>query len=99
MHANVSLWKGKSKQSLDDLIEKAEAELVPKLRAQEGFVHFDGIVTPDETLILVHTWESKEAADRGVRPLIPWLLKNAATKVKLISRHSGPVVVSTTADE
>ena len=32
MHANVSLWKGKSKESLDGLVQKAEAELVPLLR-------------------------------------------------------------------
>lgn len=99
MHANVSLWKAKSKESLDGLVQKAEAELVPLLRKQQGFIHFEGVVTDDDTLILIHTWESKESADKGVRPLVPWLLRNAATKVKLISRHGGPVVVATTAGE
>jgi heme-degrading monooxygenase HmoA len=94
MHANVSLWKAKSRENLDTIVKKAEAELVPKLRQQPGFISFEAIVTDDDTLILVHNWESKELADKGVRPLVPWLLKNAATKFSMAGRHSGAVVVT-----
>lgn len=94
MHANVSLWKVKSPDALEKLLAKAEAELLPKLRDQKGFIHFE-IVVDKDTLVLIHTWESKEAADKGVRPLVPWLLKNAATKLSLISRHGGTVPLST----
>ncbi len=94
MHANVSLWKVKNPDTLDKLLSKAEAELMPKLRDQRGFVHFE-IIVDKETLVLIHTWESKEASDKGIRPLVPWLLKNAATKLSLISRHGGSVPLTT----
>ncbi len=95
MHANVSLWKVKNPDSLEKLLSKAESELMPKLQDQKGFVHFEIVLADKDTLILIHTWESKEAAGKGVRPLVPWLLKNAATKLSLISRHGGDVPLST----
>ena len=88
MHANVSLWKAKSPDSLEKLLSKAEAELVPKLQSQPGFLSFQVVRADGDTLILIHTWESKDKADVGLRRLGPWLLTNAATKLSLISRHS-----------
>ncbi len=95
MHANVSLWKIKSRDSVEALLKKAETELIPVLRNQPGFIDLDGILADKDTLILIHTWESKEKANVGVRRLVPWLLANAATKLSPISRHSGNIVLST----
>lgn len=95
VHANVSIWKIKSRDSIEALLKKAESDMVPILRSQPGFIDFDAVLTDDDTLILIHRWESKKQANLGVLRLGPWLLANAATKVSPIGRHGGDIVLST----
>ncbi|HET7036463.1 MAG TPA: hypothetical protein VFI42_12345 [Thermomicrobiaceae bacterium] len=98
MYANVSLWKAKSTEGLDTLLGKAEAELLPKLQSQPGFRDLQVVRADGDTLILIHTWESKDQSNSGLRRLTPWLLANTATKLSLISRHGGDVVISGSAE-
>ena len=66
---------------LVDLTKTFEREILPLLQKQNGFTDEIVFQSPDNKVIAISLWESKEAADRYSREIYPQVLKNLARVV------------------
>ena len=78
------------------LFEAAERDLVPQMRAVEGFVDLYVVQTSDTEAILVILGDTVETLDRIATEIgSPWMMANV---VPLLAgppqRHVGPVIAS-----
>ncbi len=59
--------------TLDDILRKAEAELVPMTRQQSGFQGYALVRSGPDECISVTTWESQAAARQAGEKLAGWV--------------------------
>ncbi len=70
--------------ALDDLLVKAEAELVPQTRQQPGFLRYFTVRTGDDALASVTVWQSKEQAEQAVERLSGWVRTTLGHRIRYI---------------
>jgi len=80
--------------TLDDVLKKAEAELVPMNRQQPGFRSYFLIRTGPDSVVSVTSWESKEQADAAAERLSAWVRQEMGPSLEKVENHVGEVIIS-----
>jgi heme-degrading monooxygenase HmoA len=80
--------------TLDDVLKKAEAELIPMNRQQPGFRSYFLIRTGPDSVVSVTSWESKAQADAAAERLSGWVRREMGPSLEKVENHVGEVVVS-----
>jgi hypothetical protein len=62
----------------EELTKTFEREILPLLQKQNGFTDEIAFLSPDNQVIAISLWESKEAADTYSREIYPQVLKSLA---------------------
>ncbi|MHB8648279.1 MAG: antibiotic biosynthesis monooxygenase family protein [Thermomicrobiales bacterium] len=82
MHARVGIYKVKP-GTLDASLEKARAELLPKMREQPGLSRYTVVRTGPDSFVSLSRWETRAQAEQAEKTLSGW-----------VKEHMGPSVVS-----
>jgi hypothetical protein len=70
----VSVWKAESgAQVTDEFRRRIQNELIPLFQRQAGFIDYRAMLADDGHLVVVHTWETQEHCDAGVRETAKWV--------------------------
>ena len=81
---------------LVDLTKTLEREILPLLQKQNGFADEIVFRSPDNKVIAISLWESKEAADTYSREIYPQVLKSLARVVEGTPEVRGCEVIFST---
>jgi hypothetical protein len=92
-YARVGLYTVKP-GTLDDILTKAEAELVPQTRQQPGFLRYFTVRTGEDSLVSVTVWQNKEQAVRAAERLSGWVRTEMGPSLTNVENHVGEMVVS-----
>lgn len=82
MHARVGIYQVKP-GTLDASLEKARAELLPKMREQPGLSRYTVVRTGPDSFVSLSHWKTRAQAEQADRTLSGW-----------VKEHMGPTVVS-----
>jgi heme-degrading monooxygenase HmoA len=93
MHARVVMYTFKPR-TIDAVIKKAEAGLLPVFRKHAGFRSYQVIKTGPDTAISLSTWDSEAEAKAAVKLGAAWVKANIATDVVSAETHVGTVSFS-----
>jgi hypothetical protein len=80
--------------TLDGILTKAEAELVPQTRQQPGFLRYFTVRTGEDSLVSVTIWADKEQAERAAERLSGWVRAEMGPSLINVENHVGEMVVS-----
>jgi quinol monooxygenase YgiN len=80
----------------EELTKTFEREILPLLQKQNGFTDEIVFQSPDNKVIAISLWESKEAADRYSREIYPQVLKSLAPVVEGTPEVRGCEVIYST---
>jgi heme-degrading monooxygenase HmoA len=75
-----------------DARRKVEAELVPLIQQQPGFVRYVVFQTGPDSVISYTAFASKEQADAAAAVTRPWVDRNVAADIAAVERYAGEVV-------
>ena len=92
MHARVGLYQVKP-GTLDASLEKARAELLPKMREQEGLKRYTVVTTGPDSFISLSGWDTREQAEKAAETLSGWVKENMGPSVVSMENHIGEVTV------
>jgi heme-degrading monooxygenase HmoA len=80
----------------EELTKTFEREILPLLQKQNGFTDEIAFLSPDNKVIAISLWESKDAADSYSREIYPQVLKSLARFVDGTPEVRGCEVVFST---
>jgi heme-degrading monooxygenase HmoA len=80
----------------EELTKTFEREILPLLQKQTGFTDEIVFQSPDNKVIAISLWETKEAADRYSREFYPQVLKSLAHFVEGTPEVRGCEVIYST---
>ena len=80
----------------DDLGRRAEAGILPILRAQAGFKSYS-VAVGDEEVLSVSAWETRSDAEAGSAAVAGWVAENM-TEISLIDVYYGEIMFDTALD-
>lgn len=79
--------------TLDAILHKAEAELVPMTRQQPGFQGYALVRTGPDACISITSWESEEEAQQAGDRLAGWVRQEMGPSLEHVESHIGEVTV------
>ncbi len=82
--------------TLDAILKKAEAELVPQTRQQPGFRRYLAVRTGEDTLVSLTVWEDKEQAEQAAERLSGWVRAEMGSAALTVENHVGEITNATT---
>lgn len=92
-YARVGLYTVKP-GTLDTILTKAQAELVPQTRQQPGFLLYFTVRTGEDSLVSVTVWQNEEQAERAAERLSTWVRDEMGPSLTNVENHVGEMVVS-----
>lgn len=87
-HVRAALYQFKP-GTIDEVIQRAEAGMLPTFRQQPGFVAYGLIKTGENTGISLSFWQSQEQAEAAVKVAASWVRENLAEMVEAVQNHVG----------
>jgi heme-degrading monooxygenase HmoA len=88
MHARVGIYQVKP-GTLDASLEKARAELLPRMREQPGLSRYTVVRTGPDSFVSLSRWETREQAEQADKTLSGWVKENMGPTVVSIHSHLG----------
>jgi heme-degrading monooxygenase HmoA len=92
MHARVGIYTVKP-GTLNDSLEKARTELLPKMREQDGLKRYTVITTGPDSFISLSGWETRAQAEQAAETLSGWVKENMGPSVVSMENHIGEVAL------
>jgi heme-degrading monooxygenase HmoA len=92
-YARIGMYTAKP-GTLDDILKKAEAELVPMTRQQPGFRRYFTVRTGEDSLVSVTAWETKEQAEQAAEQLSSWVRTEMGPAVLKVENQVGEVQIT-----
>ncbi len=93
VYARVGIYTAEA-GTLDGILAKAEAELVPQTRQQPGFLRYFAVRTGADALVSVTIWQGKEQAERAAERLSGWVRAEMGPSLLDVENHVGEMVAS-----
>jgi heme-degrading monooxygenase HmoA len=93
MHARVGIYQVKP-GTLDASLEKARAELLPKMREQPGLSRYTVVVTGPDSFVSLSRWETREQAEQADATLSGWVKENMGPTVVAMESHIGEALLT-----
>ena len=87
-HVRVALYRVKP-GNMDEIIQRAEAGMLPTFRSQPGFVAYGLVITGEDSAISITIWQSEEQANAAVKVAASWIRDNLAEMVESVQNHIG----------
>lgn len=87
-HVRVAVYKIKP-GAADEILRGAQSGMLPIFRQQPGFIAYEGVVTGNEEVVSISTWESAEQAQAAVQVAAGWVKENLAGLVVSVENHVG----------
>ncbi len=94
-YARIGMYTVKS-GTLDDILKKAETELVPMTRQYPGFRRNFAVRTGEDSLVTVTGWEAKEQAEQAAERLSGWVRAEMGPSLVKIENHIGEITIAST---
>jgi len=82
--------------TLDAILKKAEAELVPQTQQQPGFRRYFTIRTGEDSLVSVTVWEDKAQAEQAAERLSGWVRAEMGSSLVKAENHVGEITIAST---
>jgi heme-degrading monooxygenase HmoA len=92
-YARIGLYTVKP-DTLDGILTRAAAELVPQTRQQPGFLRFFTIRTGEDSLVSVTVWQSKEQAEQAAERHSSWGRAAMGASLVKVDNHVGEMIIS-----
>jgi len=92
-YARVALYTVRP-GTLDGILTKAEAELVPQMRQQPGFRRNFTVRTGADTLVAVTVWDDEARAKQADEHLSAWARTEMGPSLVTFDNHMGELVIS-----
>ena len=92
-HARVAIYTFKP-GAVDEVIGKAEREIVPMFQKHPGFISYMVARGSDDTVISFSLWKSKKAAEEANQLTAEWVRENLSRVLVSVERHVGLVAFS-----
>lgn len=80
--------------TLDPLIDKARAELVPMTRRQPGFLRYAVVRTGADSVVSLSAWEAREQSEQAAQQLAGWVRENFGPGLLSVDNYIGEIVLS-----
>ena len=87
-HVRVAVYQFKP-GTVDEVIRRAQAGMLPTFRAQPGFVGYGLVKTSDSTGVSLSFWQTSAEADAAVKTAANWVKENLADMVVSVQNHVG----------
>ena len=87
-HVRIAVYTFKP-GTIDEVIRRAEADVLPLFRRQPGFVAYEVVKTGDDRGVSISTWESAGQAQAAVEMAAGWVKENLADSVVSVENHVG----------
>ena len=87
-HARVGVYK-LLPGTVEEVIRRAQAGMLPTFRSQPGFVGYGLIKTGEDAVISLSLWQTREQADAAVQTAAAWVQENLAEMVDSVQNHVG----------
>jgi quinol monooxygenase YgiN len=84
MHARIGLYQVKP-GTLDASLAKARAELLPKMREQEGLRRYTVITTGPDSFVSLSGWDTRAQAEQAEKTLSGWVKGRASSRWRATS--------------
>lgn len=81
----------------DEAIRRTQAELVPLLQHQPGFIAYEVVRTGPDTALFIHTCETEAQAAAALQSVLSWARERLGDMIVAVERHAGELVFSTRA--
>lgn len=88
MHARVGIYRVKP-GTLDESLEKARNELLPRMREQPGLSRYTVVRTGPDSFVSLSRWETREQAEQADATLSGWVKENMGPTVVSMESHIG----------
>jgi heme-degrading monooxygenase HmoA len=75
--------------TLDEVVRRAEADVLPLFRSQPGFIAYEVVKTGDDRGVSISTWKSAEQAQAAVATAAGWVKENLADALVSVENHVG----------
>jgi heme-degrading monooxygenase HmoA len=75
--------------TVDEVIQRAEAGMLPILHRQPGFVAYSVIKTGETSALSLSIWESREQAEAAIQVAASWVRQNIAGMVETVQNYIG----------
>lgn len=92
-YARIGMYTTKP-GTLDDILKKAEAELVPMTRQQPGFRRYFAVRTGEDSLVSVTGWDTKEQAEQAAERLSSWVRAEMGPAALKVENQVGEVLIT-----
>ena len=76
---------------VDEVIQRAEAGMLPIFHRQPGFVAYSVIKTGETSAISFTVWQSREQAEAAIQVAASWVRQNIAEMTESVHNHVGEV--------
>jgi quinol monooxygenase YgiN len=87
-HVRVAVYKFKQ-GTVDEVVRRAEAGLLPTFRNQPGFVAYGVVKTGNDEGVSLSVWETQQQAEKAVQVAATWVKDNIADMVESVQNHVG----------
>ena len=64
--------------SFDEIIRRAESELVPIISSVPGFIEYSGVQVGEDIALTISLFETQEQAEESTRRAMDWVKQNMA---------------------
>jgi heme-degrading monooxygenase HmoA len=88
MHARVGIYQVKP-GTLDEALEKARNELLPRMREQPGLSRYTVVRTGPDSFVSLSRWETRTQAEQADQTLSGWVKENMGPSVVSMQSHIG----------
>ena len=93
MYARVGVYTIKPGQ-LEEVVRKVEAEQVPIIRQQPGFVAYELIRTGADRCVTISRWGSEAEAEASRAVAGAWVREHLAELIADSQTHSGEIAIA-----
>ncbi len=87
-HVRTALYQCKP-GTIDEVLRRAEAGMLPTFRQQPGFVAYGIVKTGESSAISLSFWQSQEQAEAAVKVAASWVKENIAEMIESVQNHVG----------
>ena len=87
-HVRVAVYQIKP-GTANEIVRRAQSGMLPIFRQQPGFVAYEGVVTGDNEVVSISTWDSAEQAQAAVQTAATWVRENLADMIVSVANHVG----------
>ncbi|MHB8645471.1 MAG: antibiotic biosynthesis monooxygenase [Thermomicrobiales bacterium] len=93
MHARVGFYQVKP-GTLSASLEKARAELLPRMREQPGLSRYTVITTGPDSFVSLSRWETRAQAEQAEKTLSGWVKEHMGPSVVSMESHIGEATLT-----